>query len=163
MDINAHCIAPHAIAAYILRLTEQGVRYLLIRRCGSFLCGTWQMVTGGIEPGETASEAALREIYEETGLIPTAFFSADTIETFYSKERDKVVFMPVFVAFTDKETVALSPKEHDAYEWLSFEEAKQRLIWQEQKRILEHVHSVFVLQEPSAMLCIPVLTERNTL
>ncbi len=153
---NSNFIAPHAIAAYIVRRTEEGVLYLLIRRCAKYLCGTWQMVTGGIEGEETAPEAALREIREETGLFPSALFSADTVETFYSQERDIIVFMPAFVAFVETSQVTLSPTEHDAYEWLSFEEAKQRVVWQEQKRILEHIHNTCVLQEPSEFLRIPL-------
>ena len=30
----------------------------------------WQMPQGGIDPGETAQEAALRELHEETGVTP---------------------------------------------------------------------------------------------
>jgi len=32
--------------------------------------GTWQMPQGGIDAGETAIEAAMRELNEETGLLP---------------------------------------------------------------------------------------------
>ena len=32
----------------------------------------WQMLQGGIDPGESPHEAALRELYEETGIAPDA-------------------------------------------------------------------------------------------
>jgi dihydroneopterin triphosphate diphosphatase len=111
--------------------------------------GTWQMVSGGVEKGETAPEAAIRELMEETGLTPSLFYTADTIESFYMISLDKIVFVPTFVAFVDKKrAVKLSPLEHDAYEWVSFEVAKERLVFSEQKRILIHIHENFVKKAP---------------
>lgn len=138
-------IEPHAISAYVIHQNK----YLLLHRCGKYLNGTWQMVSGGIHDGEKAWDAALREIYEETGIVPDRFYSADAVETFYMKSHDKVTFVPVFIAILDKEKeVKLSPAEHDAFEWLNFELAKERLVWSEQKRIITHVHENFILKEP---------------
>lgn len=145
-------ITPFCISAYIIRQTSEGPRYLLIRRCGKYLTGTWQMISGGIEKGETAGQAAFREIQEETGLTPQVLYSADAVETFYLPINDKIAFVPVYVAFVKDEEVTLSPKEHDAYEWLSLEEARERLIWSEQKRIITLVHETFVLQKPNDFL-----------
>lgn len=86
------------------------------------------MISGGIEAGETAAKAAFREIQEETDLIPYALFSADIVETFYMLSNDKITCVPVFVAFVEDAKVTISPKEHDAYEWLSFEEARNKLV-----------------------------------
>lgn len=41
---------------------------LLVRRARAPSRGLWAPVGGGIEPGETAAQAALRETMEETGL-----------------------------------------------------------------------------------------------
>lgn len=141
-------IKPYCVSAYVICKTAEGPKYLIIRRCCTHLYGTWQMVTGGIENGETAAEAALREIYEETGLKPSRMYCADAVETIYVQRRDRIVFVPVFVAFVDKTEVVLSPTEHDAYEWLSMEEARKRLVWAEQKRIIAEIHDRFVLQTP---------------
>ena len=40
-------------------------RVLLVRRCDS---GDWELPGGKVEPGETASDAVIREVAEETGL-----------------------------------------------------------------------------------------------
>jgi dihydroneopterin triphosphate diphosphatase len=143
-------ISPFCISAFIVHKHAKGHAYLVIRRSGQYLKGTWQMVSGGIQEGEKAWEAALREIHEETGLIPDKFYSADAVETFYYREKDKVAYVPVFLAIVnERKPVQLSDGEHDAFEWLPFEEARKRLLFAEQKRIIEHVHQNFVLQEPN--------------
>jgi dATP pyrophosphohydrolase len=114
------------------------------------------MVTGSIEKGETAVQAAIREIQEETGLKLTKLYSADAVETFYMPANDKINFVPVFVGFTEEIDVKLSDTEHDAFEWLSFEEAKKRLAWAEQRRILAHVHEFSVRQKPNDLLLCPM-------
>lgn len=40
------------------------------RRARALLARRWAILAGGVEPGETPEEAALREIREETGLQP---------------------------------------------------------------------------------------------
>lgn len=144
----AEKITPYCISAYIISKTNNGPRYLLIRRCCPYLFGTWQMITGSIEKGETSPQAAYREILEETGLTPSKMYCADAVETIYVKSRDCIAFVPVFVAFVEQMGVRLSPTEHDAYEWLPFEEARNRLLWAEQRRIIEEIHERFVLQSP---------------
>ena len=132
-------------------------KFLVIKRCSPFLCGTWQMVTGGIEPNEVAWMAALREVHEETGIIPDRFYCADTVETFYMVQKDKIFMVPVFVAILDEpQEVVLSPREHDAYEWLSKEEAKNRLVWIEQRRCIDLVYNEFIMKKPSEYLNIPI-------
>ena len=138
-------LTPSYISAFIIAKTK----YLLLRRSSAYLTGTWQMVTGGIHEGEKAYEAAIREILEETGLTPKSLYSADAMETFYMKAIDKVMSVPVFVAFIEEEVeVALSPKEHDAYEWLDFQQARERLLFSEQRRVIAIVHENFVLKTP---------------
>jgi dATP pyrophosphohydrolase len=114
------------------------------------------MNSGGIESGETAPQAALREIREETGLIPQALYSADAVETFYMQSNDKITFVPVFVAFVENLKVSLSPKEHDAYEWLSFENARDRLAWSEQRRVICHIHDACVIKPPNELLRVEI-------
>jgi dATP pyrophosphohydrolase len=75
-----HGRAPRGAGEVVLdrRLLLQGRlrrgRYLVIRRRTPYLKGTWQMVSGAVEAGETGWAAALREIEEETGLVPERFY-----------------------------------------------------------------------------------------
>ena len=56
-----------AASAIILR----GASVLIVERGKGALPGTWSLPGGHIEPGEKASEAAARELFEETGLAAT--------------------------------------------------------------------------------------------
>lgn len=141
-------IKPYSVSVYVICKAQEGPRYLLIRRCSPHLYGTWQMVTGRIEQGETAWQAAVREVREETGLLPFKMYCADAVETFYIRTVDQISLVPVFVAFVNQERIQLSPQEHDAYAWLSLEEARKRLVWAEQRRVICEVHERFVMQTP---------------
>jgi 8-oxo-dGTP pyrophosphatase MutT (NUDIX family) len=68
--------------------------------------------------------------------------------------QNKIILVPVFIAFVEEMNVRLSPSEHDRYEWLPFEEAKKRLVWAEQQRIIAHIHERFVLKKPDDLFLI---------
>ena len=71
------------IQCYVIRLGGEGHEFLQLRRtAGDFMGGTWQSIYGGILAGETAWQAAARELKEETGLVPLEFYQLDTVNTF---------------------------------------------------------------------------------
>lgn len=145
---------PECVSAFIIHLKKGGeAEYLMLHRCSVYLNGTWQMVSGGVHPGEKAWEAALREIKEETNITPDHFYNGDIIESFYVPAIDRIFLVPVFVAVVHHlPMVKLSPSEHDDYEWLPFEEARERLEFHEQKRIITNINQQFVLNSPKPIL-----------
>ena len=63
------------IEAHIFRKIENGIEFLLMKRApDEIYAGVWQMVTGSSEDSEKAYETAIREINEETNLIPISFW-----------------------------------------------------------------------------------------
>ncbi|MBS4167589.1 NUDIX domain-containing protein [Parachlamydia sp. AcF125] len=151
--MQAFQIAPLTVTAFIIKKGEPCDQYLILRRCSSHFCGSWQPVTGSIEKGETAWEAALREIQEETQLQPDRFYAAEVVEIYYEVYRDAVVTVPVFVAFIETpQEVTISPAEHDAFLWLPYEEALSYLEFSEQRRVLTHIHENFICRKPSELL-----------
>ncbi|KKQ11227.1 MAG: hypothetical protein US22_C0035G0001 [candidate division TM6 bacterium GW2011_GWF2_36_6] len=150
-------LKPSGIMAFVLKADSEGYKCLLIRRCSQYLYGNWQMVSGGIDKGEVAHQTALREIIEETGLVPARFYSANTVEVYYDAERDIIMTNPVFVAFIESEQkVKLSPSEHDAFKWVSIDEALKILEFPQQRENLLNVYENFIKKEPMQFLKINI-------
>src|SRR5271169_4494967 len=97
-DIPISCCIASAV---VLEEGGSPPRMLILRRAVEQLHGEWCHVAGRIEADETAWEAVLREIREETGLAVTRLFSADYTEQFYEAKRNVVSVVPAFVAYVD--------------------------------------------------------------
>ena len=136
-----------------VRKVREDHEVLLLKRTQS-LAGEWCQIAGSIEEGETAWQAALRELEEETGLTPLSFYSADTCEQFYEAARDAVTMAPVFVAYIDPDHTVRLNHEHSECRWVSFDEAVEMVAFGGQRRVLRWVEEEFVKRVPSRHLLI---------
>jgi dihydroneopterin triphosphate diphosphatase len=141
-----------AICAVACRGEADATQVLMLRRASKKLYGEWCQIAGGIEAGETAPQAVLREMMEETGLVPDRLYSADTCEQFYDPDRECINIFPVFVAFIDREQEVVLNHEHSAFEWVSIDEAVMRVPFSGQREVLRHVESEFVARPPNERL-----------
>ncbi|MEM7189321.1 MAG: NUDIX domain-containing protein [Pseudomonadota bacterium] len=144
-----------AVSLVAMRVVEGDHQVLLMRRVGS-LEGAWCQVAGGIEVGETAWQAALRELAEETGLTPEAFYSADFCEQFYEVDRDAITMNPVFVAYVAAGAEVRLNNEHDAHRWLSIDDAIALVDFGGQRKMLRWIEDEFIRSVPSEHLRIPL-------
>jgi dATP pyrophosphohydrolase len=128
------------IEVYLFRRRARRAEFLLIRRSAErTLPGVWQPVTGGIERGEAAWQAAAREVSEETGLTPVRWWALEQLTIYYEPAKDAVHAVPLFaaeVAWADP--VHLS-HEHDRYAFLPQAAAARRVLWHTQRRALRAV------------------------
>lgn len=89
----------------------------------------WQVVTGHIEPGESAGQAAIREVFEETGIVTTKLDVLPMTGSFYLAHRDEVHLTPVFACLVPDNTKVTLSDEHQDFSWCSFEEARNLLVF----------------------------------
>jgi dihydroneopterin triphosphate diphosphatase len=87
----------------------------------------WQVVTGWINVGERAVDAALREVKEETGLSPERFWTIPYISVFFNPKSDKINAAPVFGMIVPYGSIVLLSEEHINFEWKKYEDCLMRL------------------------------------
>jgi dihydroneopterin triphosphate diphosphatase len=138
------------VTLLVIRPAGAGHELLMAQRApGRYMGGTWQLVSGGLEPGETAWAAALRELREETGLAPREFFRLSTLTSFYRPDNDSLNQAPMFCALVDVEAVVRINHEHTAAEWVKLDDASSRLMWPGDRQALEEVRRVILVHDPA--------------
>lgn len=78
-EVPVRCIG---IAVVLLKRFDEEYRVLLMKRTSPVLHGAWCCIGGGIEAGERAWEAALREIREETGIKKVELYNSSQFDQF---------------------------------------------------------------------------------
>jgi len=137
-------VTVRVVDCYVYRQTDDGLKFLLMKRnLNKIYEHLWQGVAGKIEDGETAPEAAIRELKEETGLDPVNMFVADHVSRFYEVHGDRVNLVPVFGMEVDSDEVMLS-EEHVDFKWVTIKEALNTLVWNGQKEGIQTVHDMVI-------------------
>jgi dATP pyrophosphohydrolase len=143
------------VSVVVVRGSGERACTLLLQRAKAHLRGLWTYVAGHLEAGETAWQAARRELHEETGLHPASLYSADRCETFYDAREECIAVVPAFVAFVDADAEVRLNREHDDYCWLPFDEAIERLPFSGQRELYADVRRSCVQQPPPDALRMP--------
>ncbi|TNC50770.1 NUDIX domain-containing protein [Rubellimicrobium rubrum] len=147
-EIPVRC---RAVSVVALRRKAGRNEVLLLRRTGS-LRGEWCQIAGGIENGETAWQTALREMREETGLVPQALYSADICEQFYEADQNSISLLPVFLAMVAADQLVALNHEHSEFRWLEFDAAVALVPFSGQRSVLRHIERDFANGTPSEHL-----------
>lgn len=118
-----------------------GNQFLLL----NYPTGHWDFVKGKIEQGETLHQTAVRETKEETGISDLEFVEGFEEKISYNFQfegeliQKEVVF---FLAKTKTHTVNVS-HEHLDYTWLDYENALEKVTYQNAKNILSKANKLF--------------------
>ena len=117
--------------------------YLLLRRVAGH-GGFWQSVTGSLEVGETHTQAAVREVREETGISSSEdeLIELGIINSFEIAPQWRGKYAPgvvrneevCFALKVDPCEVLVDSREHDAYVWERYDRAIEMLYWESSKR-----------------------------
>lgn len=118
------------------REESDGRKYLLLRHANG---GHWSFPKGHLEEGESAREAAVRELREETGLKPGEIRADFRERVHYSHTREderiekSVIY---FLASVGQFTKVSLTDEHLDYEWVSFGKGIEKLTYDNDVQVL---------------------------
>lgn len=134
--------APFQILALPYKMVDGVPTYGIFHRADH---DQWQFIAGGGEDAETPMEAAKREILEEIGICAERMFALENTafvpNTCFAKAhrehwaKDRYVIPEYSFAFECNEAILLS-HEHDAFVWLTYEQACDMLHWDSNKTAL---------------------------
>jgi 8-oxo-dGTP pyrophosphatase MutT (NUDIX family) len=126
---------------------------LLIARRNAAGKPQWTLPKGGIEEGETAEEAALREVREETGHGAAIGELLGTIDYWFVWRPDRIRYHK-FVHYYFMWWDGLAPGERDDeaehVEWVPLEIALVRLAHRNERRLVEMVRGLSPSLPPPA-------------
>lgn len=125
-------VISNTIQLHVARFNRKnnGYDFLLLQRApdSKIYPSTWQVVTGRIENNETAFQAALRELLEETGLIPMKKWTLPYVASFYIQTQDAVHMAPCFGVLVEENSIITLSDEHQAYEWMNCSDSMIKLV-----------------------------------
>lgn len=122
-------VAAGVVEIYVIDPDPRGWRVLTLQRSSDAIRPeSWETVFGKTDPGEAPESAALRELKEETGLVPNRLYNV-TVQPFYLHSTQTVQLAIVFAAFVKSAVELTLSEEHQKYEWLPFEQAAERFSW----------------------------------
>ena len=118
----------------LYRRTGAGDLFLLLH----YPAGHWDFVKGHVEHGETAREAAIRELYEETGIADATLvrgFRRRIRYTYRHGGRTYAKQVVLFLARTNTEQVHIS-EEHQGYMWCSYGQSLGQITYRNARYVL---------------------------
>ena len=130
------------ITVFVVRpdVTGTSHEFLQLRRApGDYMGGTWQIVRGGIDEGENAVSAALRELCEETALTPRELYRLGCVESFYTAVDDTLWHAVPFCAIVGRDDAIKLNAEHVDFRWVGRDRIEEETMWSSEWHVLAEV------------------------
>jgi 8-oxo-dGTP pyrophosphatase MutT (NUDIX family) len=123
-------------------LVVDGLRILLISTQNG---RRWQLPKGHVEAGETAEEAAVREVREETGVTGRIVAPLPEVEYWYVERGPRRIhkrveyFLLEYVSGTNAD---FDPQEVSGAEWFSWDTGLGKLSFENERRVVEQARNL---------------------
>lgn len=133
------------VLVYPARRMGDQLEYLLLKRLKN-RGGVWQGVTGRVEKDEEISEAARRELAEETSLDPLivkdlhfsfSFLIKDEWRYLYPDDVEKVIVFAFAALVKANQDPLIDPHEHDQWLWCNIEKTLELVDWPDNQTALK--------------------------
>lgn len=131
-------------------LVFEGDRILLI----STQAGRrWGLPKGHIEPGESAEQAAVREVREETGVTGRVVASLPKVEYWFVERSRRRVHKEVeyfLLTYVRGDAADFDAGEVSGAQWFSWDEGIARLSFENERRVVESAREIAASRRQAA-------------
>lgn len=121
------------VQVHIIRFNKKEEKYeqLILKRNENAkpYPNVWQVVTGRIEKFETPIETAIREVFEETGIVPIKLWNLPYLASFYNYRENEVNFSPVFVFEVYDDAKVNISQEHSDFKWIALNDISKHVMF----------------------------------
>jgi 8-oxo-dGTP pyrophosphatase MutT (NUDIX family) len=139
------------VSCYVARPSVgRGFEFLQIRRAkNDFMGGTWQAVYGTSNEIESPVDAVLRELKEETSLVPDELYRLDQVSVFYIASTDTMWHCIPFCAIVNRQQLIVLNHEHEDSRWIHDSEAEKIFMWNDNRQAIKDIRA-YILQDSLA-------------
>jgi len=126
------------IGVAVLRPAPGGPEVLLVRRGRAPSLGAWALPGGAQELGETAADAARREILEECGLVLGEVHLAANVDSIHHDAQGRVQFHYTIIDFAAlwQGDEAVAGDDVSEVAWVAVDALEPFRLWSEAHRVI---------------------------
>ena len=165
LEIEAHEIEPAGfspnvhVAACYLEIDKK----LLVLQCspGKLEAGKWGVPAGKLEQHETPREAAIRELFEETGISIEQSDHMQCLGALYMRKPEIDYVYHLFKIAIDRLPSIRLSDEHQDYKWVSFEDLQELPLMTGAKQGLQRYQQMLLKKRPGAIVNCYLILRRD--